>query len=157
MKNLPYEIITQQILQETSARAQTSQRLRMNYNIHELEDGVQRMINAIEPGSYVQPHRHLDPPKVECFLVLKGSFAIIIFNDEGEIREIVRCHRDGDVGVDIKPGVWHTVVSLQKGTICIEFKNGPYQAMKDRDFAPWAPPAEDPNHKKYLENLQALA
>ena len=60
--------IDNEILTETSERAKASPRLRMNYNFHDLADPVQRMLNAIEPESYIRPHRHFNPAKMEFFL-----------------------------------------------------------------------------------------
>ena len=56
------KIINEQLLDETTARAKQSPRLRMNYNFHEeLDDPVNRLLNAMEPGTYIRPHRHLKP------------------------------------------------------------------------------------------------
>ena len=149
------KIIDGKLLDDTSDKARQSPRLRMNHNLHELEDRVQRMLNAIEPGSYIRPHRHLDPDKTELFLILKGIGAVITFSDTGETKDIVIMgKRYGTMGVEIPPGVWHTVVSLESGTVFMEIKDGPYTASTDKDFAPWAPNPEDEEAKVYLKELE---
>ena len=66
------KIIDKQLLDKTNEQAKQSPRLRMNYNFHErLDDPVNRLLNAMEPGSYIRPHRHLDPDKDEIFLLLR--------------------------------------------------------------------------------------
>ena len=98
------------------------------------------MLNAIEPDSYVCPHRHLNPPKDEGFLVLQGKGAAIIFKDDGEIKEILLMDpAQKKWGVDIPAGIYHTIISLQSGTVFYEVKSGPYEPLTDKDFAPWAP------------------
>ena len=53
------KFITDETLTSLTQQAKQSPRLRMNYNFHsELEDPVQRLCNAMEPGTYVRPHRH---------------------------------------------------------------------------------------------------
>lgn len=74
------KIIDKQLLDKTSEQAKQSPRLRMNYNFHErLDDPVNRLLNAMEPGSYIRPHRHLDPDKDEIFLLLRGK-AVVFLN-----------------------------------------------------------------------------
>lgn len=60
------KIINEALLNETTGRAKQSPRLRMNYNFHEhLDDPVNRLLNALEPGTYLRPHRHLNPKKMK--------------------------------------------------------------------------------------------
>ena len=76
------KLITEQLLDETTARAKVNPRLRMNYNFHEdLDDPVNRLLNAMEPGTYLRPHRHLNPDKDEVFLLLRGKAAVFIFDE----------------------------------------------------------------------------
>lgn len=73
-------------INETSAKAKTSARKRMNYNFHKEDSAtLQRMLNAIEPDSYIRPHKHENPDKVEAFFCLKGKMAVVEFDDSGEI------------------------------------------------------------------------
>src|SRR5262245_13640341 len=74
-------------LDRVSAAARASARLRMNDNLHRMEDVVHRLLNATEPGTYVQPHRHRTPPKVETVAVLRGRGAVLIFDDRGALTE----------------------------------------------------------------------
>lgn len=70
-------------------------------------------------------HRH--PTKDETFIVLKGRVKVSTFNDDGEVLEsVVLCQEDGMYGVDIPKNVWHTLESLESGSVIFECKEGPF-------------------------------
>lgn len=150
------KLIDSKIITATSLRAKESPRKRMNYNFHELEEPLQRFINAVEPGSYVRPHRHPAKDKVEVFLLLKGKGAAFEFDNEGRIIHHTLLEVNGGVqGVIIDPGCWHTIIALEEGTVFFEVKIGPYEPLSDKDFAHWSPPPEDSDAvKSYLLFLQ---
>jgi cupin fold WbuC family metalloprotein len=154
MSNSGYEVLTESLIQATVQKAKSSPRKRQNYNFHQASDSVQRMLNALEPDSYVRPHRHLNPPKVEHFVVLQGSLAVLIFNDQGRITDtlILDCRKS--FGIDIKPGVWHSIVGLVSGTVIFETKDGPYIQATDKDFALWAPEENTPESRQFLAMLK---
>ncbi|HGX93144.1 MAG TPA: cupin fold metalloprotein, WbuC family [Candidatus Tenderia sp.] len=130
------------LLSALQQQAKASPRRRAHRNIHtELSDPVQRLLIAIEPDSYVKPHRHLDAAKWELFLVLKGRIAALIFDEEGRIekRMMLSTTSGGQLGFEIPPGVWHCVVALEPDTLFFEVKPGPYVQPTDKDFARWAP------------------
>ncbi len=153
------KIIDDELLNATSGRAKENGRLRMNHNLHELSDNVQRMLNAVEPNSYIRPHRHVDPPKVELFLALRGAGACFLFDDTGNVTES-SVFGDGthNHGVEIASGQWHTVMALRPGTVFFEVKDGPYVETLDKDFAPWSPdPADKEAAAAYLQGLRRKA
>jgi cupin fold WbuC family metalloprotein len=119
-------IIDQQLLDELTAQASASPRLRMNLNFHQsLEDKCHRMLNAVEPGSDIPVHRH--PDKDESFVVLRGKVRSTTYNDDGSVIEsVVLCQEDGLYGVDIPKGVWHKLESLESGSVVFECKEGPF-------------------------------
>jgi cupin fold WbuC family metalloprotein len=138
-----------------SAKAQSSPRLRMNYNYHpQLDDLLQRMLNAMEPGTYIQPHKHQDPDKTEVFFCLRGRIAVVEFDDEGEIKDyFVLDTKSGNYASEIPPRTWHTVISLESGSVAYEFKNGPYCPIDDKNFASWAPVEGSPDCAHYLKTI----
>lgn len=141
------KIIDQGALSRLSADAAERPRRRANWNLHPtLDDPIQRFFNAMEPGTYVRPHRHEGVHRWECFFAIRGSAAIVTFSDDGVLRERVVIAADGDnLGLEIPPGAWHALASLQSGTILLELKPGPYEPMTDKDFASWAPEEGDPD------------
>ena len=117
-----------------------------------MEDNPHRFLNVMVRGTYVTPHRHRDPPKSESFLVLAGELAFFTFDDAGRITRTHILGRDA-VGVDIQPGVWHTIAVLTEHVVCFEVKPGPFLMATDKDFAPWAPREGDPRAAEYLDRL----
>jgi cupin fold WbuC family metalloprotein len=132
-------------LDDLSRNAAGSIRRRANWNLHpSLEDPVQRFCNAIEPGTYVRPHRHGEPARWELFVPLRGSAGLVTFEPDGTLRERVVIESQGQrCGAEIAAGEWHTLVSLAAGTVLFEIKPGPYRALSDKDFAAWAPAEGD--------------
>ena len=149
-------VLSRALFDDLIERARLSPRLRINHNFHSsMEDNPHRFLNVMVQGTYIAPHRHLDPPKAESFLVLRGEVAFFIFDDAGRVArtEVV----GGDpMGIDLAPGIWHTLSPLSAHAVCYEVKPGPYSAANDKDFALWAPREGDPGAAAYLESLMAL-
>ncbi|WP_367026138.1 WbuC family cupin fold metalloprotein [Methylococcus sp. ANG] len=135
------KLFTAGMLTGLSEEAARSARLRKNLNVHPvLEDPVQRLFNAMEPGTYARPHRHSRPDGWELMVVVRGAFSVLRFDDHGRVVERVDLRADGgDCAVEIPAGSWHTVVSRLPGTVMFEVKPGPYSPIADKDFAAWAP------------------
>lgn len=127
----------------------------MNHNFHaSLNDPINRMLNALEPGTYCRPHKHVNPDKREVFIVLRGRMAIILFNEEGEITRVIKLiPKEGFYGVEVPPGVWHMLVSLESKSVAYEIKDGPYNVDTDKNFAPWAPEESSPEAEEYLSTI----
>jgi cupin fold WbuC family metalloprotein len=127
--------------------AQSAPRRRMNLNVHRsAADACQRFFNAIEPGSYVRPHRHAQPAVAETLVAIRGAFVLVEFDDAGGIVGTARLaasgsapHPDAAAAVELAPGTWHTVLALESGSIFFEAKPGPFDPQARGDFAPWAP------------------
>jgi cupin fold WbuC family metalloprotein len=134
-------IINHALLDQAVAAAQDSPRGRRNLNFHPADDyPAHRLLNAVEPGSYVAPHRHLDPSKDETMLCLRGRLGVVLFNDDGSIRQRLILSPTGpDLGVDIPHGTYHTILALEPGTVFFEAKAGPYTPLTPEEKAPWAP------------------
>ena len=112
----------------------SSPRLRMNYNLHaSFEDSVQRMFNALEPGTIVPVARH--PYSNETLIMLRGKLRVLIYDDKKNvIEDIVIAPNTENIGYHIPKGTWHRVESLEHGTICFETREGPYLPVADRDI-----------------------
>jgi cupin fold WbuC family metalloprotein len=151
------KIVTLELLQQLTEAARTSPRLRKNHNLHPSDESrCHRLLNAIEPGSYIRPHRHLDPEKSEAFILLSGRLGLIQFSDTGQVTEtVILSRQDGALAADVPSGVFHTAVSLEAGTVFFEAKAGPYLPLGEAETAPWAPPEGDAA-AQYLEQLKKL-
>ena len=117
-------------------------------------DTLHRMLNIVQPMSYIQPHRHVDPPKVESFVVLKGSVLFFIFNNDGLVEKyFYLAEGDSRIGVDVEPGIFHSFAAIVEDKVLFEVKQGPYQEIYDKDFAPWAPVEGSAEANEYLTRL----
>jgi len=149
------QLLDARLFESLVERARTSKRQRTNHNFHRtMEENPHRFLNVMMRGTYVAPHRHLDPPKSESFVILSGLAAFFCFDDAGQVIQKQILGKD-PVGVDIAPGVWHSIAVLSDYAICFEVKPGPYLASNDKDFAPWAPREGDPRAEAYLASLLA--
>ena len=149
------QTLNKALFQDLIERAQRSPRLRINHNFHaSMESNPHRFLNVMAKGTYVAPHRHLDPPKAESFVVLDGQVAFFIFDDAGQVARTEVLGGD-PMGIDLAPGVWHTLTPVSAYAVCYEVKPGPYSAANDKDFAPWAPREGDPGVAAYLETLMS--
>jgi cupin fold WbuC family metalloprotein len=147
--------IDDRLLDKTSDVAKTIPRLRKNYNFHPThEDPLHRMLNAMEPGTYIQPHKHENPDKFEVFLALRGRFVVVTFDDTGNIADhTILDAREGKYGVEIPERTYHTLISLEGNSVAYEVKAGPYSPSNAKNFAPWAPAEGDPDAIVYLNKL----
>ena len=147
--------INDEFLDLTSAKAKSSPRLRMNYNFHpRYEDMINRLLNAMEPWTYIQPHKHENPDRFEIFLALRGRFVVFIFDENGEIVDhAILDAREGKYGVEIPPKTYHMLMSLESGSVAYEIKEGPYNPLNAKNLASWAPPEGDANVREYIKQL----
>ena len=127
--------ITQTILDELTAKAKESPRLRMNMDLRDsAEDTSQRMLNAIEPGSPLPIHRHQNTS--ETVVCLRGRLVEEYYDDlERTCTERIELSPNGPVvALNIPAGQWHTVQALESGTVILEMKNGKYEPLSDVDI-----------------------
>lgn len=126
------------LLGVVSARAAASERGRMNHNLHRHADAVQRFLNALQPGTYVRPHRHVrqSPGEgFECFVVLQGSIGLLVFAADGTVILSQRLQAGGPVhGVELAEDQFHSLVALSDDAVLLELKQGPYRPTEDKDF-----------------------
>lgn len=133
--------ITDELIDSISNKARGSARKRCNYNLHsDYHDPIQRFINAIEPDTYIRPHKHENPDKTEILILLRGRVLILEFDLSGTVADhFILDFETGNKAVEIPPGVWHTFLALGKGSAVYELKEGPFNVDTDKVFAEWAP------------------
>ena len=149
-------IIDQALLDSVSLEASRSPRQRKNRNFH-ADDAApaHRLLNAIEPGSYLMPHRHLDANKDETMIVLRGRLGVVFFDELSQVQQTAVLAPMGPIcGVDIPHGVYHTVLALDPGTVMLEAKGGPYLPLAEAERAPWAPAEGAPEVAAYARSLR---
>ena len=126
--------IDEELMDKISKEPKDSPRLRMNYNIHEsLDAPAQRLMNALEPGTILPVHRHRFTD--ETYIVLRGAIRVMFYTESGNLDEtFVLDPCDGNYGVNIPAGRFHTVEVLSKGTVIFEVKEGPYTPSAPEDI-----------------------
>jgi len=127
-------LIDDKLLNIVSEEAKASPRLRMNYNLHDsLDDKVQRLFNAMEPGTIIPIQRHQNT--AETMIVLRGLLKIKIYDDHKNIiEECILNPLDRKFGYHIPKGVWHGVEVLSSNTVMFEVKEGPYAPLAADDI-----------------------
>ena len=126
--------ITQALLDSLTEQAKASPRLRMNLDLrNSADDQSQRMLNAIEPGSPLPIHRHRKSS--ETVVCLRGRLIEEFYDDlERTCTDRIELSPNGPVvALNIPIGQWHTVQSLESGTVIMEVKDGPYEPLSDVD------------------------
>ena len=121
--------IDNKLLDNLTAQAQASPRLRMNLDLRNSDaDSSQRMLNAIEPGSVVPVHRHQKTS--ETMVVLRGRVVEEYYSSEGVVDATFELTAGGPIcALNIPAGQWHTLRALESGTVILEMKDGAYEPI----------------------------
>jgi len=147
------EKIDAALLDSASRRAADSPRLRKNHNFHASDtEPCNRLLNAIEPGSYVRPHCHLETVKDETLVVVRGKVGVLEFDNAGRVTGSAVLEAGGDlIGMNVPHGTIHSLVALAPGTIFFEAKAGPYTPLQPAELPVWAPEEGSVAAQPYLE------
>jgi cupin fold WbuC family metalloprotein len=143
--NMDIQLLDKKLLAALHEKAMDSPRLRMNFDLRTTpEDTSQRMLNALEPGTKVAIHRHLDTS--ETAVCLEGCLDWVFYQelpnmdaggpvhdgttvvDETQFVECGRfriCPREGVYGIQIPQGAWHNIEVYEPSTI-FEAKDGKF-------------------------------
>ena len=127
-------IINSEILDDLTAKAKGSERLRMNYDLRTSSgDTSQRMLNALEPGTVVPVHRH--PSTAETVIIVRGKVKEILFDECGNVAQEILMEVGGDCPVlQIPAGQWHSIEALESGTVIFEAKDGAFAPLREEDI-----------------------
>ena len=126
--------IDKKLINDLFDKAVTSDRKRMNYDLRtSSNDGSQRMLNVLLPGTKVPIHRH--PNSNENVLCLSGKLVEVLYEEDSGnraegllLKESARILLDpsaGSYGCVVPAGVWHTV-EVNEPAVIYEAKDGRY-------------------------------
>ena len=128
-------IIDQKLLDDLTAQAKASPRLRMAYDLRNTpEDNSQRMLNAIEPGSPERIHRHQHTS--ETVVCIRGR-VVEEFYDELECictDSIELTPNCPNVAVNVPAGQWHSLRAVESGSVVLAVKDGKWEAVREEDI-----------------------
>ncbi len=126
-------LLDDRLLDRVQAEAKASERLRMNFNLHDsLDAKAQRLLNALEPGTVLPIHRH--PHTAETYVLVRGRIDVMFYDDSA-----MECERyelnpmEGNYGVQIPAGQWHTI-EVHESSVIFEVKDGPYAPLASEDI-----------------------
>lgn len=128
-------IINKQLLDSLTEQAKANPRLRQHFDLRDsADDTSQRILNAIEPESVMQIHRHQDT--TETVVCLRGRVVEEYYDElERMCSETIELSPDGPVvAVNVPIGQWHRLRSLESGSVVISFKNGPWKPQGEEDI-----------------------
>ena len=133
------KLFSQGFLDELTARAAASPRLRAHHNVHPSPaDLVQRFFVAARRDSYFRPHRH--SARSELALVIRGQVDVVTFDAAGLVTARYGIGQDtGNIGYETSQGTWHTLLVTSDEAVFLELKEGPYDPATAAEFAPWTP------------------
>lgn len=124
-------VIDDTVFDRLSAQAKASPRLRMNLDLRNSPaDQSQRMLNAIEPGTVMPIHRHRGSS--ETVLCLRGHFEEYFYDEAGKLTDTFDMLPGGLV-LNVPVGQWHSLKSLESGTVLFECKDGAYEPLAEED------------------------
>lgn len=127
-------VIDEKFLDSLSEQVRSNPRLRQSFDLRTTpNDGLQRMLNALEPGTVMPIHRHRNSS--ETVVLLRGSFRELFYDDDGSLTEDVLV-KDGGTNkvLQVEKGRWHSLECLEPGTVIFEAKDGAYEPLKDIDI-----------------------
>lgn len=126
--------LDKELLDSITQKAKESPRLRMNHNLHDsLDSKVQRLFNALEPGTVLPIHRHQNTD--ETYILIRGKIEVIFYDNKKNITDrFIVCQEDGIFGIHIPKNTWHTLEVLESGSVIFEVKEGPYQPISENDI-----------------------
>jgi cupin fold WbuC family metalloprotein len=127
-------VIDNNILDNLSAQAKVNPRMRQAMDLRNSpEDGSQRMLNALEPGTIMPTHRH--HASSETVVILRGRIRWIFYDDNGQETERVVLDTDGEPRMlNVEKDRWHSLECLESGSVLYESKDGPYHPLEEDEI-----------------------
>ena len=147
--------LTEKLISETLEKAKNSSRKRATYCFHKPDDVLQRMLNVGFSETYVRPHKHENPEKLEIFIILKGKVGILFFDDEGNIKDKKIISKQNQVYLaEIPTKTWHSFIVISPDAAMYELILGKYDPETHKVYPNWAPEKSTEEAKEYLEELR---
>lgn len=146
--------LTPELFKTGKHASRESPRLRMIMPVQRSQEArVQRLLNFLQPGTYIRPHRHPCPHATESLCLLEGELEFLVFSEDGEILDRLALTPENPL-IDFEPGLWHGMIVKKPDTVIFEIKIGPYDPTTDKNFAPWAPEEKSPKVADFLQLLE---
>jgi cupin fold WbuC family metalloprotein len=145
-------IVDQSAIDRLAKEAKASPRRRAHLLLHSgHDDQVQRLLIALQPGTYVRPHHHSE--QWEMLVLLRGRGRLLSFNEDGRVLSGLEMNKASPIA-QISICIWHGFVVLERDTVVMEIKPGPY---RPNEFAEWAPAEGCPDVSAFLRRVSNTA
>lgn len=125
--------------------------------LHQPADEFNRVINSICSTSYMRPHMHPGPEKIEEITVMRGTLSLLFFGEKGDVIQTKRLNERGERFIRVPAFAWHTYVIDSPICITYETMEGRYDPLTWKQMAPWAPDENTEESDKYLAFLKKAA
>jgi cupin fold WbuC family metalloprotein len=144
------------LVDQLMQQAAQSPRRRSHHNFHQrLDEPVQRLLIALQPGTYIRPHQHPQRHKWEMMITLRGRIKLLLFSDDGCVNDVLVLGPDTPLNaVELPPNTWHTLMPVDSAALIMEVKQGPYLDTDVIHFADWAPQENSPEAEPFLNWCQ---
>jgi len=140
-------------LKKCLQKAADSSRRRYPKILHNPGDDFNQVFNFMMEDTYMQPHLHPSKEKIEKMYLVQGSFAVLFFNNKGDVEKVSVLEKKKCEYIEIPAFTWHTYVMLTDKVVSYETMMGKYEPETWKKLAEWAPLE---NTKKCLNYLSML-
>ena len=148
-------VIDKNFIQNLCADAKGEKRKRAHHNFHQTtDDAVQRLLIALQPGTYVPVHRHTQSWKWESLLIVQGEVECLIFDGDGKLSARHQLSVDQTYGLEIPANTWHTIICKKDNSAIYELKPGPFDPQEAAEFCSWGPMEGDENVEQFQQWLR---
>ena len=148
-------ILDSAFLDRLASEAAATTRRRKNANLHAVNEyPCNRLFNALQPDTYIHPHRHSAPSNDETVVLLRGKLGLVEFDENGQV--VATALILPGMTVDIPHGTFHGWCCLEENSVFFEAKAGPFVALEPSEKASFAPPEGDPRAPEYLAWLKSI-
>ncbi len=151
-------LINKKFMDDLTAQARNSPRLRSHFNLHAShEELVQRIYIGAQPGTYIRPHAHMQKHKWEYISIVRGAMDFLQFTAGGVLEQRLSLRAGDDTSaIEFPAGTWHSLIIGQPDTVFFEVKQGPFDAASNAAFAEWAPEENTPGVARFLQAMTQL-
>ena len=146
--------LSEKEIKEYFVLAQNSERRRAPKILHKKGDYLNKVFNFVLSDSYMHPHLHPDTEKIEKMYLIKGSFALLIFDNKGNITESIKLEEGKKEFIAVPAFTWHTYIMLSDEVVIYETMEGFYEPNTWKKLASWAPEESSHDSLSYLKSLK---
>jgi len=152
--NIP--ILLKSEIEDGFLKANESHRKRYAKIIHQQGAEFNEGFNFMIRDTYMQPHLHPSEEKKENIYIIQGKVAVLFFDNEGGIDQVIRLERSNQEHIEVPAFTWHTYVMLSNSALTYETMMGKYDPNTWKEMAVWAPEENTSNSSSYLATLEKI-